>query len=156
MSRSSETGGSLEVLHQERHLQGVHGRGLEVEALVERPGVLVLRVHQHGADADHVGGPGDPQQRVLQKRASDAATVLVAIDRQARQDDDGHRVASKTARHAPRHRFAHHASGGKRVVAHHYFAPADDIALDRFGRLAREREALEPVVEGRLAAVEYA
>jgi hypothetical protein len=71
-------------------VEGVGGRGDEIEMLVEASGVVVFGVNREGADAGDVGGLQGALHGIAQERFANALALPAAIDGQAREQHDGH------------------------------------------------------------------
>jgi len=138
-------------------VQRVGWRFLESVLHVPPLRLVVLRVHQEDSGSDLVSGRNTTPQYVLQKRATNAGTLVLGVDRESREKNRGHRARARLARERPGSRFVRPYFCRRESVVPDdglLIVKGRDIDPCRVGSMCLSRVLLQPVIEGRFAAME--
>lgn len=107
---------------------------------------------QHSANADALGGDGNPAQRIRKNIAAKTFPCVIAIDRQAPDHGDRNRfgrIAPYLAGSGP----ALDRSGRDTEIGDYPISPADDIGAGE-AAFVLQGSVTQPVIQRWLAAVE--
>ncbi len=144
-----------DIFDQHEKMSAIGGRRCESEAPVKRGGGIVFRMNGKRTHPDNIGNLQRAPQGV-QKQAGPAATALpIAMDGQARQNEQRYRMTRHPLDNALRCVGAPNLACDNRVVSDNGLVAYTDIGLRRFRLLRLHRMANKESVKFRLAAGEF-
>lgn len=141
----------LDRAHEHRRIVP---RGNEAPALPIALGLGVDRPHHHCAAADDVGAGDAAMQRVLDQAAADALSGIAMVDGELSNQQAGDRIGRASGADGARCAVWLDHARREAVIADDCSLIVNDQDAGKAADLVRSREAGQPSVERRLAAIE--
>ncbi len=128
-------------------MERIGGRGFETELVAEVVGFLVC-VGDHGPHSNRLCDGGAAQQRILKQGSADPSVLVIAIDSEPCEDEDGHGSLGRLPlQQSLRCTIWLNLANRQRVIADDMIPFAGYEGARRAGSLGVSGMAMEPVVQ---------
>jgi len=136
-------------------MSAIGGRRHESEVQIKRCGGIVFRMNGKRTHPDNIGNLQRAPQSVQKQTGTDTSTLPIAMDGQARQNEQRYRMTRHPFDNALRCVGVPSLARDNRVVSDNRIATCPDIGLRRVRLLRLQRTTNEESVQFRLAAGEF-
>src|SRR5713101_1396134 len=142
------------VFHEQHKLFRIERRRLKAKFLVESHSLVIKSMNQNGTSSNGVGCACGTPQSVDQECLAKTGALFTPVNCQSRKQDDADRVPCQSFGDAGGGLFFSDCSSGKRIIADDVTETVNDISAGGIALLVGKGEALQPIVQRRLPAIE--